>query len=190
MCTPKIPIVLMLLLFFNIFSVDSSFAQETRPAKIGGAFGSLPLNELSNQNDSAESSGQHHAPAAALSELVGMYELVSFTVTYRSGYVFRSSNYNFYDDMAVSSHNTIWQRFSITGFEIIALSATFSVNGNSFTAIDDFYGESSHGSFSWDGTYLTTTVYDGTAPDPFTEVDVWKRVLSGNKTKTVILPIF
>jgi hypothetical protein len=189
MRTPK-----FVLTFIIILSIACSIpcsAQQTVSAKIGGALGSISADDFGNQKKPSE---QHYAPSATASELVGLYELVSFTVTYRSGTVIRSSDYQFYGDMAITSHSTLWQRIALSGFEVIALSGIFSVNGNNFYSTDDFYSESSSGTYSWDGTYLRTTVYDGTVPDPFTEIDVWRRVLSGNGTttvtKTIIIPIF
>jgi hypothetical protein len=179
-------ISLVVIIFFSGYCL----AQQ-RTAPLGGAIGSIFADELVSPKDSSPSTPK--APAAALSDLVGMYVMQSFTITYQSGTVIRSSNYSFYGDMAITSHSSAWQRIVVTGFDTIVASGSITVvNSNTVTMLDDYEGTSSTANYTWDGTYLTTSVHDVTAPDPYTEVDVWKRILStgSGANKTIVIPMF
>ncbi len=74
----------------------------------------------------------------------------------------------------------MWQRFAITGIQTIVASGAFSISGDTMTVYNDLVAENSVLNLSWDGTYLTTELRNAAVADPFTEIDVWKRVLSSS----------
>jgi hypothetical protein len=80
--------------------------------------------------------------------------------------------------MAITINNNMWQKFNISGIQPIVASASFSLSGNTLTMYNDLAVANSITTLTWDGIYLTTQTYISGVADPYTEIDVWKRVLS------------
>jgi len=171
------------LLFFS-FSI--AFAGEIRPSPVGGGIGSALTNGATIDKDlgvTKEEIPQFQSgliPQANIqaSQLVGIYVLDSFIVNFDSGLVMESKDYQFTGDMAITSNNTAWQRIAISGYPTITASGTFSISGNTLIVYNDLYAVTTVLNFNWDGTFLTTETRITSVADPFTEIDVWKRVLS------------
>ena len=82
--------------------------------------------------------------------------------------------------MAITSNNTGWQRLAISGFQTVVASGTFYISGNTLTIHNDLVALTSVININWDGTYLTTETRFTSVSEPYTEIDVWKRVLSSS----------
>ena len=177
----RIHFVFAVSIFF--FSFSTAFGDETRPSSFGGGIGSIISEKATTQQDSGISteltpqisSTVSNQLSVSASQLVDLYVLQSFSVTYDSGLVFNSGNAQFMGDMAITKNNTMWQRIAVSGYPTIVASGPFSISDDSFTVYNDLAPVNSVGNWSWDGTYLTTVVRFTSIDDPFTEIDIWKR---------------
>ncbi len=175
-----------------LFSFSTAMGDEIRPSSFGAGIGSVISEQTTIQQDHRIASELTPKLSSAVSnqltvdasQLVGLYVLHSFSVTYDSGMVFNSDNFQFIGDMALTSNNTMWQRIAVSGYQVVVASGLFDINGETLTFYNDFVPEHSVANISWDGTYLTTVFRDTSVADPFTEIDVWKRDL----TSAVITP--
>ena len=163
-----------------LFSSGLTVADEIRPSPIGVGIGSVLSGGVPSNQDFGITNGISTKAVIEASQLVGLYVLHSFNVTFDSGLVIDSGDYQFSGDMAITSNNTIWQRIDIIGFPVVTASGSFVISDNTMTISNDLITGTSVASLSWDGTFLTTEVNVDSVPDPFTEIDVWKRVLSSS----------
>jgi hypothetical protein len=174
------------LLFIIIFFNTMVFGEESQRASIGEGMGSIFSGEtVDNKNlalsgDSEIDSLNSNAtiPVTNASQLVGLYVLYDFTVNFDSGAKFTCSDVQCFGDMAMTINNNMWQRLGGSGMQTVVASGGFSISGNTLTIYNDLVATNSIGTYAWDGTYLTTFLRNDVVSDPFTEIDVWKRVLS------------
>lgn len=116
-------------------------------------------------------------PTAALiqlSDVVGIYELVSCEVRYSDGTIFRCSDYTFTGDAAISPRSTIWQRINVSGFPTLVKSGVGTFSNNTLTFVDDLDGKTSVSNVAWDGQFATLTFVE----PGFEETDVYRRIVA------------
>lgn len=175
-------------MLISLFTFSAAIGDDSRPSPagegIGLVFGEEPAGKIesgiTNELSPPISRGVSTPSNISESQLVGLYIMQSFIVYYDSGSVIDSKDYQFMGDMAITSQNVTWQRIAVTGIPTIVASGPFFISGDTITVYNDLVAGNSVLNFSWDGTYLTTRLRNTVVADPFTEVDVWKRVLSSS----------
>jgi hypothetical protein len=180
-------VFLLLTVGWVLFTLtNTAYTGEIALSPIGGGIGTILSGnaDLQVQPDSTKEKlsqqSEVSVSTAALtnSQLVGLYELYSFYVQFDNGSIIDSANLVFSGDMAATFHNTMWQRMAVSGYQTLVGSGTYSINGNTLTIVNDLVAANSVATVSWDGTYLTTVLRNTAATIPFTETDIWRRVLS------------
>jgi hypothetical protein len=177
---------LAIISFIVFFLCSIAYGDESQVSPVGGGIGLILSGEKISEKDlgmKSEGMPEQSSSTAAqsitgASQLVGLYVLHDFTVRYDSGQVMYGSNYSYTGDMAITINNNMWQKINISGIQPIIASASFSLSGNTLTLYNDLAAGTSIATLTWDGTYLTTQTYISGVADPYTEIDVWKRVLS------------
>ena len=172
--------------FVFFFTCSIAYGEESQGSPVGGGVGlilsgeNIIGKELSIQSEAIPQTSFNTAAIsiAEASQIVGLYVLHNFTVRYDSGQVMYGSNYSYTGDMAITINNNMWQKIIISGIQPIVASASFSLSGNTLTMYNDLAAATSVATLTWDGTYLTTQTYISGVADPYTEIDVWKKVLS------------
>ncbi len=112
-----------------------------------------------------------------ISDLVGAYELVAFTVRYDTGVTLTQDNVNSYSGTwSITPSGAMTQRFTINGETSVATGSMVVLNDTSLRIMNDQVACNSTLSFSLDGETLRTTLPTGTCGVNFSETDTWRRV--------------
>ena len=168
-----------------LFVFPTIYANDVITGKVGSGVGTILGNQdltklltkitKAGSLSTPESSAVVQAAAAIqLSDILGMYELVSCTVNYSDGSSISCNQLTFSGDMAITPHNTMWQRISFSGVQPIVASGVFTLSNNTITVVNDLSVGTSVIQLGWDGQNLTTFIQTST----YNETDVWRRIMA------------
>lgn len=118
-----------------------------------------------------------------LTDIMGMYELVSCHVNFSDGSKFDCNQTTFSGDMAITPNNTMWQRISLSGVQPIVASGIFNLKNNTITLVNDLVVSTSVLPLTMDGDILTTKI----TTFEFTETDIWRKIMGPSAPDTVNL---
>jgi hypothetical protein len=196
-------VLFSLVLLFAATSIGLAAGKEEVPG-FGGTVGSILKSQIVNNVDShgvREGQFSTAVPEGLFSsidtfDLIGEYVLYDVTVLYDTGEILTL------DDLEASGRLTITSdifRQEITiGNEILVASGTWELSEDVMIIKNDntTCTPVTNSNVSWDGIFLTTTTDVDCEQPAFTEIDVWKRVDSGQvasfneSTLTVHVPYF